>query len=534
MPGPWEQYAPQQQAQTGKPWEQYASGPNQNAGPAPQQEERGAVSPFFKKSDGSYGWAVPAIITDLVDAVKLPGDVYQGNIDPMSNEGMDRAMTLGAVATGISPVTRMAQPAASASTRLLSRAMRDDKINPGEINAMARQMGPDATIADMGPNLASQAGALASVPGRSQSVVRDAMQSRAARAGERVTADVAATIGRGGDVGAMASDIISRQKLAAEAAYSPIRAVPIEMNGTISGILQTPLGKQAFRKAATMAANDGIKTGEGMTLGLADYAKRALDDIAQSARRRGEANVARQAGNMSKALRGAVDAQVPAYKQAREAFAGDAAILDALETGGGVFSNRMSPAQLRQTMNGMTASERDALLEGARAQIADMMGTARNDALSVRQMLAKGYNREKLVELIGKEDADKLVQAIEREIRFGQTQNAVVGNSETARRTAAQAEVNPKRSDVRQSTITGLIMQAFNSARGKLSGFRQNAVNEDLAKLLMGNQLPGDTVMQLNSLARPRLPNATPNADLLMITEKSREEARRSQALPPR
>lgn len=107
----------------------------------------------------------------------------------------------------------------------------------------------------------------------------------------------------------------------------------------------------------------------------------------------------------------------------------------------------------------MTASEQAAFLEASQAWIAGQMGGAVNEALALRNLFKKGWNEEKLRILLGKNVADDIMSRINREAAFGKSDDVVAGNSETARRAAAQSEVAPQfgRTDARRAHRTRVL-----------------------------------------------------------------------------
>lgn len=425
---------------------------------------------------------IPAIAEGVASAFTLPGDVAQGRVDPMSAEGVDRGLEFAST-FGAGGLKGAVQPPISAAAKNAGRALKADRIKPGGIPTALDAIGDDAMVMDLGPNLQRQAGALASLPGEAQTIVRDAVTDRAKGASGRVENDVAQTVGSSPDLFKLHEDIVTAQKSVSDPLYSAVRDVPIKVPPAMAFIAKSPLGRKAFEMAQEMAANDGY-TAKGMTVGLADYAKQALDDIHSSAAREGKNNVARIARNMTKALTAAVDAQVPGYKQAREAFAGPARVLEAIEEGQKAFTKEMSPSQLKSSLSGMSPSEQDAFLAGARGSIEAMLGNAVNEPLVLRNMLRKGWNENKLRTLLGDELTDDLLKRIDREATFGKTRDVVTGNSETAARNAAQREVDPQMADIKQMSVLGLVLSAINKARAGVRGKIQPKVNEDLASIL--------------------------------------------------
>lgn len=60
---------------------------------------RGAIIPLVETADGTTGWGWPQMALDAYQALKAPGDVWQGKLDPRSQEGQERAMNLAGLLT---------------------------------------------------------------------------------------------------------------------------------------------------------------------------------------------------------------------------------------------------------------------------------------------------------------------------------------------------------------------------------------------------------------------------------------------------
>lgn len=400
--------------------------------------------------------------------------------------------TVGAALGGAAPVvmkgvgaawnglTRQGVPAAAKN---VSRALAEDGIDARNLSRMLAAQGPDAMVMDLGDNMRTLAGGIAANRGQGQTTLRNAVAQRAAGSSARVADDVARTIGTGDELGDLTAQIVAGQKAAADPLYTAVRDVPVPMEGNIKFVAQTPLGQRAFKQALELAANDGVPT-DRMTIGILDYAKQALDDIQATGVRQGQNNAARQAGQLARLLAGEGDKIAPGYKAAREAFAGPAKVLEAIESGRGTFKANMSPADMTRLMADMTASEKDAFLQGAQTALADLVGNAGNDVVAVRNLFRKSYNEAKLRALIGDDAATDLLRSIDRELMFGETANTVTKNSETARRTLAAGMVNPEQTDVSPQGVVGLVFAAINAARAKARSIMQPKVNSQMADLL--------------------------------------------------
>jgi hypothetical protein len=406
-----------------------------------------------------------------------------------------------------------------------ARALRDDEVPVEQINQRLADLGPDAMVMDLGPNLQSQAGAVASVPGPGQKVMRDAVAQRGRGAPGRVQADVDATIGAGPEIGALREGIVQAQQTAAKPLYDAVRNVPLNNLPQLAAVARTPMGQKALREALALMENDGITLPKDQfTVGLADYMKRALDDIASSSARSGNNNVARQARNMTKAITSAIDPIVPGYKAARDAFAGPAQLLDAIELGSTAFAKDMSPAQLRRELSSMSPSERDGFLQGAQSQVEAMMGNAVNDAATLRNTFRKGWNEAKLRILLGDDVANDLLKRIDRELTFGQTSNAVASNSETARRQAAQMEVSPDIGTTPRSgvTIPGIFIGAFDKARNAIEGVARPQINRALSEIHTARQLSPETIRLLQNGSRASRPATIAPGAVGLLEERQR------------
>lgn len=383
------------------------------------------------------------------------------------------------------------------------RAASADAVSdvPGQL----QKLGPDAMPMDLGPNLQRQAGALAATPGSGQEVVRSAIANRQSGAGMRISESLDNALGQPVNTMAVADDIIAQRSAAAKPLYDAAYAKPVPFTKELEETLKRPSAASALRNAQKLAADEGIPSQQWFAniaddgtvtiknvpdVRQLDLTKRALDDMIGAAKRTGNDNSSRILTQLKDKLVKQVDDAVPEYAAARKAFSGPSAVIDAMEEGKTVFSKTMTPNQLRTQMLKMSDAEKEAFIQGGRASVADIMGSARNDALAAKNMFATGYNKEKLALLVGDEQASKMLSAIDAESMFTKTRDVVTGNSETAARAAAMKDVNVNAQDA------GVLREAanlnFGTAAAKmgdrlLGGARtasQNKMNTELSKLL--------------------------------------------------
>lgn len=435
--------------------------------------------------------------------------------------------------------------------RAISRAAGSDAID--DVAARLADAGDAAMPMDLGPNLQRQAGALAATPGRGQEIIRSAVAQRQQGAGSRIMSALDDALGGPIDTLAAADDIIAKRSAAAKPLYDAAYKKPVPFTRELEDLLKRPTISKALSRAQTLAADEGIPSPQWFasiaddgTVAIKnvpdvrqlDLTKRALDDMINAAQRSGSNNEARIFTNLKDQLVKMVDDAVPEYAAARKAFSGPASILDAMEQGSTLFSRQTTPAQILRDMAKMDKAQREAFQQGARAQVADIMGTARNDALAARNAFSSGYNKEKLELVVGKEKAGKLLRAIDNEALFTRTRDVVTGNSETAARIAAQQEVgagakNPgllrNAANMRfGDVVAGLGDKVFGSMRTAA----QDKLNEELARILTSSGSIGEalkvsqaaqargeiTAAQARLIANSILQAASPSRNAMVIS----------------
>lgn len=391
----------------------------------------------------------------------------------------------------------------SAAQSAFGRAAGADSVD--DMAGRLAAMGDDAMPMDLGPNLQRQAGAIAAIPGKAQETVRSAIAGRQAGSGGRVSSALDEGLGQSVDTVALADDIIARRSAAAKPLYDAAYSKPVPFTGELETLLKRPSVGKALKKAQGLAADEGIPSQQWFanvaddgTVAIKnvpdvrqlDLTKRALDDMISSAQRAGNNNEARILVQQKNKLLSMVDEAVPEYASAREAFAGETAILDSIEEGQKVFSRSLTPNQLRTQMLKMGDAEKEAFTQGARAEISKIMGTARNDALAARSLFDKGWNKEKLAVILGDDEASRLLQSLDAETAFTRTRDVVTGNSETAARLAAQKEVAGEAG--RPGFFRSALNMRFGDAAADLGdkavgGMRtasRGKANEELAQIL--------------------------------------------------
>jgi hypothetical protein len=381
-------------------------------------------------------------------------------------------------------------PKAPAANKLAERALEADALTPEGAVKQLQEMGPEAMAADLGPNLTQQAAGIASLPGAGQQIVRGALAKRTAGAGGRATDLINSTLGPQRNIVELGKDIINRRSAESSPIWEAAMAQPVNPSDWMMNAIKDPVMQKGLAEGLRLQRIESLAKGEKFD--PTDYAvtgfneagdpiignvpnmrtmhiiKMGLDGIINDSKNvvTGRLN---QEGNavtgLKRRLVQELDAANPLYAEARRAWEGPTKVHEALNEGQEVFRRSVSPDELKAQLADMNASEREAFQAGARAQVAELMGTARNDAATAwRELVEKGWNREKLALLVGDAPAKELVKRLGGEKAMQNTAARVTGNSETAARAAAQAELGDPQFSARGSITGGALSGATTGA----------------------------------------------------------------------
>lgn len=375
----------------------------------------------------------------------------------------------------------------------VARQAQADAITPESAQARLTELGPDANIADLGPNLRGQSAALAVTPGEGQQIVRTALNDRNAGAAGRITGAVDQSMGSRQGVLSLADDIVSMRSQQAKPLYDASRNVPVQMDEATQTLLSRPSAQRAIARAGEALADNGQALDlERPTIGMIDAIKKELDDMISPAIREGRNNEAARLMEIKNSIVGIADNASPEYAQARRVFSDASSVKTALEDGQKVFQSAVSPESLARQLSSMDEASREAYLIGARQQVDKIMGTARNDAAAAKRLFSTGYNKEKMSLILGDEQASALLNAIGAEEVFSATRNAAIGGSDTIPKGLAGGTIanSENTAGVIKSLLNLNIGDALSSAGDKVFGGaiknRNERINAEIARILMG------------------------------------------------
>jgi len=215
--------------------------------------------------------------------------------------------------------------------------------------------------------------------------------------------------------------------------------------------MEYPQFQDAYQKARRIAALEGvnlpvsaadIERVGGFDLRTLDYVKRGLDDVLFTGKQPGS-GIGRTELGLLKERRtefvNALDQVGPkSYKQARQVFAGQTEILNALENGQNF--TRFSPDELKRSFGGLSDAEKDAFRAGVFDSVKENINKGADGADALRRVWTNPQKRDQLRIIVGEKNWGDLQNSLAREKIIRQTDVKMAGGSQTMGRQLAQRE----------------------------------------------------------------------------------------------
>jgi hypothetical protein len=367
------------------------------------------------------------------------------------------------------------------ASRHLVEALAAD--NPEAVQARLTQLGDQAMLADAGPAFLGKAQGASLNNDEGRSVLQNALTARNEGTNQRIMGDVNRALGPAEDpqtvtdsIRRWRQEVDARNYPAALDNAPPVQTAPILQN--LEDMIPRSVGMekkaltnlrdmmmQPERRQVVDASGYPVFDGLGHPkfqdvkvsqndAGVLHKIKQELDNVIEyDAPGLGlpASALSRQQGSL-KYFRGqlndALEQQVPGYLNANRQSAALARRADAVEAGTqylGSGKTIASPGRFAAEFENMPLGEQIALAKGSRGSIERALGTKANDLQALRQELQGegGWNTAKLATVHGQDAADQLIGSVDRNLKFRDTYNKVVENSQTAQRQAAKEAMRP-------------------------------------------------------------------------------------------
>lgn len=351
------------------------------------------------------------------------------------------------------------------------------------VQAQMARLGPDATLADAGPAFLGKAQGASLNSDEGRSILQGALTARNEGTNARIMSDINGALGPAEDPQTVTNAIRAQRTAVDNANYPaalgnapPVQTAPILRQ--LEDMIPRAVGNE--RRALTNLRGMLMTTERRPLLdaqGFPQYdnlgnprfqevpvsqndaevlhkVKQELDNVIQY----DQPGLGVPAGALSrqqsalKMMRGqlndTLEQQVPGYAAANRQSAALAQRADAVEAGTqylGSGKTTPSPARFADEFEPLSQGEKIAFAKGSRGNIERVLGTKANDLQALRGELQGegGWNTAKLATVHGQQAADDLMASVDRNLKFRDTYNKVVENSQTAQRTAAKEAMKP-------------------------------------------------------------------------------------------
>jgi hypothetical protein len=379
----------------------------------------------------------------------VAGGAASKDADPTTD-----ALTYGVTGAMLGPLGRLGTRGATAALGRLADRVSGNTINPGErhvINAVSKDTQGDWDTA------ASQlrADARAKIPSTLGDSVGPRTTGLATAALTKDTPETAAYGAQIADRQANANtrvmdqtnqalkpdNYLTETKKLQDALYSNAKPLyaqayqqfPSVQSPTLMNLMNTPSGQEAAARAFRMMQDMQLPVGQPDAMGMVqhpslqylDQVKRSLDDMISSEEGSGPTY---QATNQGRVLRGMrdklrnevdtatqVNGQPGPYQQARQQYAGDLEVADALRSGREDFS-KMTPDELTAKVGQMSFAEKDAFRSGIAEGLFQKLGTTSDTQNPAKKIISTPALQQKLTALFDKpSEAGKYLEALQRE-----------------------------------------------------------------------------------------------------------------------
>ncbi|PAY07190.1 hypothetical protein CK489_15430 [Bradyrhizobium sp. UFLA03-84] len=431
-----------------------------------------------------------------------------------------------AIADALIGAEGMSRPAA----RHLTSALAAD--TPAAVRGRLGDLGPDAMLADAGPAFLGKTQGAVLNSDEARSIGVGALNARNDATNRRIMGDVNRAMGPAEDPQTVTNAIRARRAevdnvnypaalngapdvqtapILAQLDYMIPRAVGMERRAltNLRGMMMTTERRPLVDAAGhPQFDNLGHPRFEEIPVNQRDAdvlhkVKQELDNVIQyDAPGLGipAGAVARQQGAL-RMMRGqlneALEQQVPGYANANRQSASLARRGDAVEAGTqylGSGKTTPSPQRFADEFGQLEPGEQIAFAKGSRGNIDRVLGTKANDLQALRGELQGegGWNTAKIATVHGQDAADELAASVDRNLKFRDTHNKVVENSQTAQRRAAAENMKPEPPGemqliTPQTTGIGLISAgAKKAANWAINGMRPDPTAQygEMARIL--------------------------------------------------
>ena len=428
------------------------------------------------------------------------------------------------------------KPNLTKSDKKVLQAFERDKINPSSVGSRMNELGPEATLADVGgENVKGLARATTSIPGPGREIASEALQQRQFGQSSRVSSEISKSLGSGELFYNNVEDLLkARSEQAAPFYERAVNSKNIIPNEKFKSIFNDPFLIQVMDKVKSDPLH-GLGNLPNNSMKVVDATKKSIDDMIDVAKRSGEGNKARLLMQAKEKLVNTADDAFPAYKTARDKFAGPSQLVNALENGREFIKGDSEIT--KSALNKMSDSERQFFRIGAARSLRDKVLNTPDTADTVKKIFNTPLMREKLRTVFpSNEEFNAFEKMMNTESTMFQTRSSVMAGSRTA---PLQAEMLDAVSNVASvgKIGTDILQGNFGSAAmGAISKLKSNKglspeESEALAKILFSRSGDKNIKSIMSSTGRfidPTKLRNIPSGTALSVSELLYPEERKN------
>jgi len=458
----------------------------------------------------------------------------EGSAAARLDRAAEEAVTGGAFGAGIGAaaplvggvVRRTFAPPEERAARRMQGLIEESGTTPTEAAAAysARQsaeMGgvrPEI-LADLMPGsaISAETRRIANMPGANRQQITEQLQERANQQGQRIMGSFEEALGgpRGNFFDNLDALQASRSASAAPL-YAQIGDIPARSSRLDQLLLRAP--DAAFDEARNAARYEGLifpnlvsPNAQGVRTVVGDYTLRDVDMVKRGLDRVIERETDNVTGRVSSEGRRAIKLkedilseadQLPGpYRQAREAWSGPTAVMDAMRSGQRIFNER-AETSVRDIAK-MTTSEREGFVIGVLDAVNQRIGRG-IEGRDISSAFRSGNVRAQIEAALGaarspeeaRRAADALLQGIEREAKMAATNRGTRNISATAPMMAQQGDFASSMGGMgllREAAQSGIgaagasaLQKALQRGAMGMTNRRVEATNEALRPYLLG------------------------------------------------
>lgn len=375
----------------------------------------------------------------------------------------------------------------------LLEALARDKTQLSDIDAVLRSATKPVGIVDIaGENVRSLADVAQKYPGAARQEGRIALEERGAGQADRIKSDISTYLGEFTDPFQFTTQVAQRQREAADPLYKSAYQYGEVTDPEVLKFLELPQFKQGLKEAENLLAAKGevvdlsrptVEALDNMKQGIDALIEKETDSVTGKVTKLGRIYIDKKNEFLT-----ALDEAVPDYGKARQAFAGDAEIIEATRNGQNFF--KLTPAQAQREFASLSPSQQEAYRIGAIDALKNNIDKAKDTADVRKRIFGSTQERERIKTLFP--DADSF-NAFERdmttEASMRATQEKILRGSQTAERQLGAQGLEAEPTFFSQIFEQGPVKGSLNYLRAQGQGVAGQTA-EELSPFLftLGNQ----------------------------------------------